>query len=290
MGFDFEVGFVLYRRLTAYPKGDKNDGHLALFLEFADPESLPPGWTRDVKFSLTLVNQGLGKSNIVMGTQRCFHADIDGWGLNKFVPLNKLHATAEGFLVNNSLIVLAVLHVLPAVVVPEETVKLLSCKDGDQADGASVGKSQTDSSCQAAQATDNTSLDDDDDDDGASEEGSDDGDGTSDDGSFEEDVDNDDVSSPCLDDGGEDISLLNQSNALEEASHTVGSHGLKSNSVTAETEVSNDDAPKDDVGDEVSSLVSNDSANNGTSLDQVRSLENASQTVENGDKGFNTLT
>lgn len=73
MGFDFEVGFVLYRRLTAYPKGDKNDGHLALFLEFADPESLPPGWTRDVKFSLTLVNQGLGKSNIVMGTLILVH-------------------------------------------------------------------------------------------------------------------------------------------------------------------------------------------------------------------------
>lgn len=67
LGLDFEVGFVfLYRRLAAYRKGDKNDGHLALFLEFADSESLPPGWARDVNFSLTLVTKAFGKSNLVM--------------------------------------------------------------------------------------------------------------------------------------------------------------------------------------------------------------------------------
>lgn len=82
MGFDlkwvlFCFVFFLFRRLTAYPKGDANNGHLSLFLEFKDPDSLPPGWTRDVKFSLTLVTKSFGKSNIVMGTAYhfCFSND-----------------------------------------------------------------------------------------------------------------------------------------------------------------------------------------------------------------------
>ncbi|CAF2173154.1 unnamed protein product [Brassica napus] len=244
-------------RIAADCKGDKNDGHLSLFLEFADSESLPPGWTRDVKFSLTLVTKAFTKSNLVMRAQQCFSDEIEGWGCDKFVSLAKLHEKSEGFLVNNKIIILAELHVLPAEV-------------------ESVGKSQRDSSCEAAQETEVTNLDDDDDDDGPFDEGT--GGGVS----SKEDVDNDDVSSPCLDDGGEDISLLNHFSALEE---TVGNDGLKSNSVAAETEVSNDDAPKEDIGDESSSLVSNDNASNGTSLDKVKSLLD----VENGGKEFNNV-
>ncbi|KAF3524386.1 hypothetical protein F2Q69_00049422 [Brassica cretica] len=265
-------------RLLAYPKGDKNDGHLSLYLEFEDPASLPPGWSRDVKFTLALVTKAQGKTSIstfvcksfeltfcfVAGGQCCFDAKNKTWGYTQFVSLAKLHEKSEGFLVNNRLIILAELHVLPAVVVPEETLKIttepLSSKDGTQADDTSVTKSQRDSSCEETQNSD--------DDDGASEEGSDDG------VSSKEDVDSDDDSSPLPDDGGEDISLLNQFSALEDASHT------------AETEVSNDDAPKDDVGGDE---ASNDSASNGTSLHQVRSLEDASQTVENGVRGFNTV-
>ncbi|RID54474.1 hypothetical protein BRARA_G01798 [Brassica rapa] len=246
-------------RIAADCKGDKNDGHLSLFLEFADSESLPPGWTRDVKFSLTLVTKAFTKSNLVVRAQQCFSDEIEGWGCDKFVSLSKLHEKGEGFLVNNKIIILAELHVLPAEV-------------------ESVGKSQRDSSCEAAQETEVTNLDDDDDDDddGPFDEGT--GGGVS----SKEDVDNDDVSSPCLDDGGEDISLLNHFSALEE---TVGNDGLKSNSVAAETEVSNDDAPKEDIGDESSSLVSNDNASNGTSLDKVKSLLD----VENGGKEFNNV-
>ncbi|KAJ4885043.1 TRAF-like superfamily protein [Raphanus sativus] len=237
-------------RLLAYPKGDKKDGHLSLYLEFEDPASLPPGWSREVKFTLALFTKAWGKSSIVLGGQCCFDAKNKAWGYTKFVSLAKLHDKSEGFLVNSRLIILAELHVLPAVVVPEETLKITEplC---NQADDESVGKSKRDSSCEETEDSD--------DDDGVSEEGSDDDDGPSDDGSFEEDVDSDDdASSPLSDDGGEDISLLNHFSALEEASHTVGNDGIKSNSGTAETEVSNDDAPKDNV-------------------DQVKSLEDASR-------------
>ncbi|KAL0866273.1 hypothetical protein Bca101_045391 [Brassica carinata] len=197
---------MLGLRLAAYCKGDKNDRHLCLFLEFADTESLPPGWTRDVKFSLTLVTKAFSKSNILMQTQRCFSEEIEGWGCDKFVSLAKLRERSEGFLVNNKIIILAELHVLPpaVVVVPQETVKKITEPLSIQADDASMMEVRR-------------------------------------------------------------TSLLNQFSALEDA--------------TGATEVSNDDAPKDDVGDEASSLVSNDSgARNRTSLDQVKSLEDASQT------------
>ncbi|VVB08970.1 unnamed protein product [Arabis nemorensis] len=56
-----------------------------------------------------------------------------------------------------------------------------------------------------------------------------------------------------LDNGGRDISLLNQSNGFEDVSHTKGNHG-------------NDAAPKEDVDDDDSTLVSNDGAINVSSL------------------------
>ncbi|CAL9245921.1 unnamed protein product [Arabidopsis halleri] len=177
--------------------------------------------------------------------KRCYSRPFTVAGYNcEFVSLTKFREKGEGFLVNNRLIILAEVHVLPAIVLPVEPVKIadpLSSKGGNQAADASVN------------------------DDATSEEGSDDD--ASEEGSDDDDVSEEDpnvdgvISSPVSDDG-------------------------------AETEVSNcenDDAPKDDVDDEASSHVSNDSANNGSSLDQEKSLEDASQTVENGARRFNTV-
>lgn len=59
-------------------------------------------------------------------------------GIDKFMSLTKLHAKGGGFLVKNKLIIVAELHVLPAVVVvPEENVSItrpLSSKDENQVD------------------------------------------------------------------------------------------------------------------------------------------------------------
>jgi len=145
--------------------------------------------------------------------------------------LEKLVNIAEGFLVNDRLTIVAEVDVLPSIVVPLEPVKIISSQE---------------------------KLDDDDDDcDDASEESSDDGDA-----SQEYTDDNDDE--VC------DISRLNLVNAIENAFYT----SIRScNSLVAETEVSNDendDAPKKDVDDEASSLVLNDSARNGSSIEQVK--------------------
>ncbi|KAJ0255495.1 Uncharacterized protein HA466_0102400 [Hirschfeldia incana] len=191
-------------RLVTSPKGEGDtDGYLSLYLQLADPESLPPGWSRQVNFTLTVLSKRLGKSNKVLGGgQCCFNTEDTSWGHSMFISLAKLHSKARGFLVKNKLTIVAELHVFP-----EDYVSIaapLGSKDETQAD-------------EKADLVDN----------GASEEDSDDDDdGTSDwvtdnDASFEEDVENFDIPSPCLDDGGGDMrSPLDQSNALEDAETT----------------------------------------------------------------------
>ncbi|CAN6930708.1 unnamed protein product [Brassica oleracea] len=173
--------------LSACPKGD----YLCLYLEL-EPESLPPGWSRDVRVTFTLVNQGFLD---MTGAQCCFDAKNSIHGFEEFLPLSKLLDTHERFMVNYRRIVLAEIHVLPDIVVPKEPVKViepLSCKVGNHTADASANIAEGDSSCQVVQTTVNVSKenelsdaddgaadnDDDDDDDGA-EEGSDDDDNTS---------------------------------------------------------------------------------------------------------------
>jgi len=57
--FWWRFGFLFWcRRLLVYPEGfNKSGDHLSLFLEVADPRSLPPGWSRHARYLLTIVNQ-----------------------------------------------------------------------------------------------------------------------------------------------------------------------------------------------------------------------------------------
>ncbi|XP_019101938.1 PREDICTED: kinesin-related protein 4-like [Camelina sativa] len=144
------------------------------------------------------------------------------------------------------------------------------------------------------------SLDDDDDDDDDDDEASQD-DGDDDDASQEDKDDDesqkdkdDDASSPVVnDDGGSGISPLNQSNALEDLSHKEENHGCTTVVAVAETDqVSNgldDDALNEDVDNEASSLVLNDNARTESTIDQVLSLEDASQTMKTSVRGPRTL-
>ncbi|KAJ4885040.1 hypothetical protein Rs2_35133 [Raphanus sativus] len=136
---------------------------------------------------------------------------------------------------------------------------------------------------------DNTSKEatDDLDDDGASSHVSNNGDDTSEEASEDGDASKDNLADNYDDDDDDDDDgPLSQSNALEDVSPLVGNHVVSCNGLAAETEVSNgENTPKEDVDDEATSLVSDDSARNGSSLHQVKSLKDASQTVENGGGG-----
>lgn len=186
--------------------------------------------------------------------KRWFDASDYSWGFKEFLPLYKLHARGNGFLVRNKLIIVAEVQILPAIVVPEETMKVtepLRSKEGNQVDDAS-------------------SVEDTDDDD-----------------AFAEDPDDDDVISPVLDDGGRDRCLLNQPNACKTASHAVGNRGGMSGNDVAVSSVDNDDGTAEEILD--SSLVLNDRVRDIRSLHQLRSFEDASQTVENGALGSNSM-
>ncbi|KAF2607662.1 hypothetical protein F2Q68_00045069 [Brassica cretica] len=107
--------------LSACPKRD----YLCLYLEL-EPESLPPGWSRDVRVTFTLVNKGWRYSNKTLGAQCCFDAKNNIHDFEEFLPLSKLLDTRERFMVNYRLIVLAEIHVLPDIFVPKEPVKVSS--------------------------------------------------------------------------------------------------------------------------------------------------------------------
>ncbi|CAH8360761.1 unnamed protein product [Eruca vesicaria subsp. sativa] len=243
-----------------YDKGD----YLCLNLEL-EPESLTRGWSRDVKFTFTLVNKGWRYTNKTLGMQRCFDAKNNVHGFEEFLPLSKLWDTRERFMVNYRLIVIAEIHVLPAIAVTNEPVKSitepLNCKVENQpVANASAIRPQGDSSCQVVQTVETVSkenlhVNDVVANDDSAGEGSDDDDDTS-----EEASDGGDSSEEKLDDDYDEDGPLSRSNALEDVSPTMGNHVVSCNGLAAEAEVSN--APKEDIGDEASSLVSNDSARN----------------------------
>lgn len=240
--------------------------------------------------------------------QKLFTARNHRWGFSKFLRCHKLRD--DGFLVGDKLIIVADVHALPTFSTPEEFEKFL---ESLRLMRVSFNRSKRDSSCQVVQKTENAAsqeiLDDDDasedgddddgasedddnisseedsDDDGSSEEGSDDDDDASEEGS-----DDDDASSTISDDGGRGKSPLNQLNDLEGESLTVG---------TSKTEVSNvdnddppqgashDDAFEDGQGDDddASSLLSSVNDKDVSSINKLKSMEDASKTVENGDTG-----
>ncbi|KAF8114798.1 hypothetical protein N665_0034s0135 [Sinapis alba] len=132
-------------RLVAFPKRDTDDGYLSMYLDLA-PGTLPPGWRRDVKFTFTLVKKSLPKLNKTLGGQGCFDAENNSCGFEEFLPLSKLWRYLDD---NNKLTITAELDVMPAIVLPEEPVNFIEpsliC---NQADDASVSRSQVDSFCQ----------------------------------------------------------------------------------------------------------------------------------------------
>ncbi|XP_019098882.1 PREDICTED: MATH domain and coiled-coil domain-containing protein At2g05410-like [Camelina sativa] len=101
-------------RLWAFPKGDKRANNFCLYLTLRDKESLPIGWRRHAKFSLTVVNKYSEKLSRLRGTQHWFEHKFPDWGFPGMICLTELNAK-EGFLVNGDLTVVAKIEVLEVV-------------------------------------------------------------------------------------------------------------------------------------------------------------------------------
>ncbi|KAE8711065.1 Ubiquitin carboxyl-terminal hydrolase 12 [Hibiscus syriacus] len=91
-------------RILIFPRG-MNVDHLSVYLDVADSESLPYGWSRYAHFTLTVKNQFHDKYSVRKETNHHFNAGQDDWGFPSFVPLGELHDPAKGYLVNDTLIV-----------------------------------------------------------------------------------------------------------------------------------------------------------------------------------------
>nr|Q9M2H2.2 RecName: Full=MATH domain and coiled-coil domain-containing protein At3g58440; AltName: Full=RTM3-like protein At3g58440 [Arabidopsis thaliana] len=100
-------------RLLSFLKGAKNDRYFSVYLDL-EPGSLPPGWRREVKFSITLDNV-CPNTDRVLGGPCFFDAKSNIWGFQDFLLLEKLVNIAEGFLVNDRLTIVAEVDVLPSI-------------------------------------------------------------------------------------------------------------------------------------------------------------------------------
>ncbi|XP_030457818.1 MATH domain and coiled-coil domain-containing protein At3g58250-like [Syzygium oleosum] len=104
-------------RIVVYPKGNATS-HLSLYLDVPDSGTLPNGWTRNAKFSLSVIDQINDVRSIRMETQHDFTARVRDWGFTSFIPLTELHNHTGGYLANDALVIKAevcVLTVTPPV-------------------------------------------------------------------------------------------------------------------------------------------------------------------------------
>ncbi|KAF8006895.1 hypothetical protein BT93_K1019 [Corymbia citriodora subsp. variegata] len=104
-------------RILVFPKGNAAD-HLSLFLDVPDSATLPDGWTRKAKFSLSVIDQMDNLLSVRKVTQHSFSARKSARGFKRFITLTELHNCAAGYLANDTLVIKAdvcVLTVTPPV-------------------------------------------------------------------------------------------------------------------------------------------------------------------------------
>ena len=99
----FVVGGFSWQ-LLMFPRGNAVD-HLSLYLDAAEPDSLPAGWSQFASFSLSLVCQDDETASLKKETQHHFDGRECDWGFTQFVALDDLRDRSNGYLVDDTLIV-----------------------------------------------------------------------------------------------------------------------------------------------------------------------------------------
>ncbi|PQQ06124.1 MATH domain and coiled-coil domain-containing protein [Prunus yedoensis var. nudiflora] len=91
--------------ILIYPKGNNVVDYCSVYLEVADASTLPSGWTRYAKFSLTVVNQLDSKKSITRDCEHDFKENDINWGFPSFILLSELCHHDKGYLVNDLCVV-----------------------------------------------------------------------------------------------------------------------------------------------------------------------------------------
>ncbi|GMI78964.1 hypothetical protein like AT3G17380 [Hibiscus trionum] len=94
--------------LLVYPKGNSSSKgtHLSVFLELAEPHTLPPKLQVYVKYRLRLWNQ-IKSIHLAATAEVRFTSSLTDWGYSKFVSLKDVYDSSKGYMVKDSLIVSA---------------------------------------------------------------------------------------------------------------------------------------------------------------------------------------
>ncbi|CAI7812546.1 unnamed protein product [Closterium sp. NIES-53] len=107
---NFAVGGYNWR-LLIFPRGNTQAEQLSVYLDVADAQTLPPGWTKSAHFVLCLINQYDRKMNVRRDTSHQFSARESDWGFTSFMSLQDLYDPSKGFLVNDTVILEAEVNV-----------------------------------------------------------------------------------------------------------------------------------------------------------------------------------
>ncbi|KAJ4898706.1 Ubiquitin carboxyl-terminal hydrolase 13 [Raphanus sativus] len=100
----FEAGGYKWRILI-FPIGRNVKGCLSMYLEVADAQDLPSGWSIYSHFSLAVVNTPNRKYSIRRETQHEFNVKAKCRGFESFMNLNELHDHTCGYLVDDTIVV-----------------------------------------------------------------------------------------------------------------------------------------------------------------------------------------
>ncbi|CAI0402520.1 unnamed protein product [Linum tenue] len=115
-----------HKWILVFPKGNRSSGCLSVYMDLANCETYPQGWSVAADFSFTLVDQVNGTSSLQKSTyaynclpwpliklieptsaavtSHSFHAKEQDWGFTTFIPIKDLHDVSKGFLDNDTLI------------------------------------------------------------------------------------------------------------------------------------------------------------------------------------------
>ena len=89
--------------LLLFPRGCKQRDYASLFISVANTTQLPPQWTREVHFALTIVDQKESLCSITRSTRASLSNTMLDWGFTELVPLATLHSASHGYILDDTL-------------------------------------------------------------------------------------------------------------------------------------------------------------------------------------------
>ena len=89
--------------LLFFPRGNQQREYASLYVSVADKTKLPPGWRRDIHFSLSVIDQRESLCSVTKSTHGELTTQVLDWGFTELLPLATLHSTNHGYILDDAL-------------------------------------------------------------------------------------------------------------------------------------------------------------------------------------------